>query len=69
MKKLKIAELEKKTIRNFENKETLKFACCGGAASTNEDACCKLDEEKKTNGESGCGCQTSDTTKIGSTCC
>jgi hypothetical protein len=30
--------------------------CCGGAPKQNEDACCKLDEEKKAEGLSGCGC-------------
>lgn len=49
---------------NIETMEKLEKAvlepaasgCCGGAPSTNEAACCKLDEEKKAEGLSGCGC-------------
>lgn len=33
-------------------------SCCGGAPTANADACCKLDEEKKEEGEAGCGCNT-----------
>ncbi|WP_224998804.1 NAD(P)-binding domain-containing protein [Cesiribacter sp. SM1] len=33
--------------------------CCGGPAEATEDACCKLDEEAKAGGLSGCGCGTS----------
>ena len=32
--------------------------CCSGPATERADACCKLDEEKKQSGESGCGCNT-----------
>ncbi|ELR70218.1 Putative secreted protein [Fulvivirga imtechensis AK7] len=32
--------------------------CCGGAPTDNEEACCKLDEEKKAEGEAGCGCNS-----------
>lgn len=37
---------------------TAEVGCCGGEPTTNEDACCKLDEEKKAEGEAGCGCNT-----------
>jgi N-acetylglutamate synthase-like GNAT family acetyltransferase len=32
--------------------------CCGGPAKTDTSACCALDEAKKAEGESGCGCAT-----------
>jgi hypothetical protein len=31
-------------------------ACCGGPAKVDASACCVLDETKKSEGESGCGC-------------
>ena len=30
--------------------------CCGGPAKMDESACCALDEQKKAEGETGCGC-------------
>jgi N-acetylglutamate synthase-like GNAT family acetyltransferase len=30
--------------------------CCGGPAKSDPAACCALDEQKKAQGESGCGC-------------
>lgn len=30
--------------------------CCGGAPKADASACCALDEEKKAQGEAGCGC-------------
>jgi len=33
-------------------------ACCGGPAKQDASACCVLDEEKKAEGEAGCGCST-----------
>lgn len=30
--------------------------CCGGPATQDASACCALDEEKKAQGEAGCGC-------------
>lgn len=30
--------------------------CCGGPATKDATACCALDEEKKSQGEAGCGC-------------
>jgi hypothetical protein len=34
-------------------------ACCGGPATQPEQACCVLDEVKKSEGEMGCGCSSS----------
>jgi hypothetical protein len=34
-------------------------ACCGGPAKEDSTACCVLDEEKKADGNDGCGCSTS----------
>lgn len=47
------------------------LACCGEVPSHNEDACCKLDEEKKAEGLGGCGCSTatSATKTSDSPCC
>lgn len=33
-------------------------ACCGGPAKADASACCVLDEEKKAEGEAGCGCSS-----------
>lgn len=33
-------------------------ACCGGPSKADTSACCALDEQKKADGESGCGCGT-----------
>jgi len=32
--------------------------CCGGPAKADASACCALDEQKKAEGQSGCGCGT-----------
>lgn len=40
--------------------------CCGGAPTSNADACCKLDEDKKAEGQSGCGCNSGGNS---SSCC
>lgn len=61
MKNETIEVLEKNKIEKNES------SCCGGAPSTNQDACCKLDEDKKAEGESGCGCNTDPKKK--SSCC
>jgi hypothetical protein len=40
-------------------KETAAEAsCCGGPPTRRADACCVLDEQKKDEGKSGCGCST-----------
>jgi N-acetylglutamate synthase-like GNAT family acetyltransferase len=33
-------------------------SCCGGPAKSDASACCVLDEQKKAEGEAGCGCGT-----------
>ncbi|MBA3681921.1 MAG: hypothetical protein H0W73_12285 [Bacteroidetes bacterium] len=64
MKNETVEVLKKNTISNNET----KVSCCGGAPSTNKDACCQLDEEKKAEGEAGCGCNSTDT-KSKASCC
>jgi hypothetical protein len=61
--------LEKSKITKVVKSETETTGCCGGSPVSNEDACCKLDEEKKAEGESGCGCNTSTAKKESSNCC
>ena len=39
--------------------EPLANGCCGGPAKADVAACCALDEEKKAQGEAGCGCSAS----------
>ncbi|MTI86953.1 MAG: flavoprotein [Balneolaceae bacterium] len=46
-----------------ETSTTASSGCCGGEPVSNEEACCKLDEEKKAAGESGCGCGSEATTE------
>ena len=59
MKNETIEVLEKNKIEKNVKKDTTEATgCCGGEATKNEDACCKLDEEKKAEGEEGCGCNT-----------
>lgn len=36
--------------------EEKNSGCCGGAPVSDEEACCKKDEDAKTAGDSGCGC-------------
>lgn len=54
-------------------KEANLAGCCGGAPVANNDACCKLDEEKKAEGASGCGCNATppsiSNTKAAASCC
>ena len=71
MKTEAIEILEKNKIVK-EVKTQATEGCCGGAPTQNEDACCKLDEEKKAIGEEGCGCNTtteSSKTTAKSSCC
>ena len=70
MEKEIIAPLEKNTITKSENKNTnATSGCCGGTPTNNADACCKLDEEKKAEGEEGCGCNTSEKKEAKTSCC
>ena len=58
MKTETIKILEKTQIKKDVKKDHTTSGCCGGAPVTNGDACCKLDEEKKAEGENGCGCDS-----------
>ena len=60
--------LEKTKIKQEAKNNSEPSACCGGAPVSNEDACCKLDEDKKADGQSGCGCNST-TTKTSTTAC
>jgi hypothetical protein len=64
----KIEVLQKSKISRKEKPKETSSGCCGGAPTNNSDACCKLDEEKKAEGETGCGCNT-DTSATASKCC
>lgn len=58
MEKKIIAPLEKNRLNKpGTEKEAKAGGCCGGTPAANTDACCKLDEDKKAEGEDGCGCQ------------
>lgn len=61
--------LEKTQIRNEAQMNAMTIGCCGGGPLNNQDACCKLDEDKKAEGTSGCGCNTTAIHKKGSGCC
>ncbi|HYG50257.1 MAG TPA: hypothetical protein VD905_05105 [Flavobacteriales bacterium] len=65
MEKEVIVTLQKNTVT-----KPVKNApgCCGGPAQSNENACCALDEQKKSEGEPGCGCNTN-TDKSTPGCC
>ena len=67
MKPLEIEILQKNKIVK-EVKKEVTSSCCDGAPTINEDVCCKLDEEKKSEEKSGCGCSTTAAT-IKSYCC
>jgi hypothetical protein len=47
-------------------------ACCGGPAKADASACCVLDEQKKLEGEAGCGCTAGtnpDSSRHGASAC
>ena len=70
MKKESIEPLQKNTIIKGSGEAAIEpSACCGGNPVNNEDACCKLDEDKKAEGEEGCGCGTSATKTPAASCC
>jgi hypothetical protein len=70
MEKEILIPLEKNTITAGGKKDSAPATgCCGGAPANNADACCKLDEDKKAEGEAGCGCNTSGAGKSASSCC
>lgn len=70
MERSSIAPLQKISMTRMEvqNNEP-EAGCCGGAPTSNADACCKLDEEKKADGESGCGCGSTGPAVKKSSCC
>lgn len=69
MKSESITILEKVIFTKAPVKEAATEGCCGGAPTTNQDACCQLDEEKKAEGESGCVCNSPAGTKAKASCC
>jgi hypothetical protein len=70
MEKKNIIPLEKSKIPLPGNNSTPPSpGCCGGTPANNADACCKLDEDKKAEGEEGCGCNTTKDTARKSSCC
>lgn len=58
-----------KSNNDAQTTDNITSACCGGAPTNNENACCQLDEEKKVKGEKGCGCETSKTNNVKTSCC
>lgn len=53
--KLPLDDLKEESSDNISR--GMKETCCGGPPSQNETACCKLDEEFKSEGRKGCGCR------------
>jgi hypothetical protein len=64
-----IAVLEKVSIRKEKISTPATTGCCGGTPTNNADACCKLDEDKKAEGEEGCGCNSKEKKSTASSCC
>lgn len=60
---------EKAPHSTYEKVEKSESGCCGGTATNNADACCKLDEEKKAEGHAGCGCNSGAASTSKSSCC
>ncbi|MBK9334350.1 MAG: hypothetical protein IPM96_18555 [Ignavibacteria bacterium] len=70
MKNKNTEQLVKNTFTKSENTNTnLNSGCCGGKPAVNSEACCKLDEERKAEGGSGCGCNTQDRKDANVSCC
>jgi len=69
MKNENIAVLEKTEPSQIRKKESQAPSGCCGGPSNNKDACCALDEHKKSQGEEGCGCNSSGNIKPGNSCC
>src|SRR5687768_6441107 len=67
LKPITMETLEKNKIEKKNDSVASSGAgCCGGAPASNADACCKLDEDKKAEGQSGCGCNSGGNS---SSCC
>jgi hypothetical protein len=69
MEKELIEPLEKTKITTSAENVSQGSSCCGGAPTNSADACCKLDEEKKAEGEVGCGCGTPVANDAKKVCC
>jgi hypothetical protein len=70
MEKKNIVSLEKNKLPQTESKpDAPSSGCCGGTPVNNAEACCKIDEDKKEEGEEGCGCNTTGTGSKKSSCC
>jgi hypothetical protein len=70
MEKETIAPLLKNNLtESASKKDNEASGCCGGTPTDNADACCKLDEEKKAEGEEGCGCNTPKKSEKKTSCC
>jgi hypothetical protein len=70
MKKKNIAPLVKNKLPQTESKPDAHTSdCCGGTPVGNAEACCKVDEDRKAEGEEGCGCNTLGTSSKKSSCC
>lgn len=65
-----ITPLEKNRI-GAEVKESVVIStgCCVGASVKDETACCQLDQEKKSENQAGCGCNTPEVLRVRSSCC
>lgn len=61
--------MKKEPIELLEKNKIEPAACCGGTPISNEDACCKLDEDKKAAGEDGCGCNIAEEKVVQTSCC
>jgi len=65
-----ITPLEKnKIVAEVKEKVVTSSGCCGGAPVRDETACCQLDEEKKSESDTGCGCNTPEVLQVRSSCC
>jgi hypothetical protein len=70
MKNKIIASLEKNKIASDAKSVTNTSSdCCDGIPTLNENACRKLDEEKKAEGKEGCGCEVAPANKEKTSCC
>jgi hypothetical protein len=70
MEKKNIDSSEKNKLPQTETKpDAPSSGCCGGSPINTANACCKLDEEKKEEGEEGCGCNTAGNGSKGASCC
>ena len=69
MEKKNSTPLKKNQLTQIEKDDSRSSVCCGGAPGNSAQACCKLDEVKKAEGEEGCLCNTPDINGKKSSCC